>query len=102
MTATATYLNRLQTLYATGYHNEFMDAAMQKIVARQVAQDETDLRQVQNILHDFEERYALSSTDFRVKFELGELADTADFIEWYAHCQMETRIRQRLTILRDE
>ncbi|MCA9979787.1 MAG: hypothetical protein KDD89_03120 [Anaerolineales bacterium] len=102
MTITTTYLDRLQTLYATGYQNEFVEVAMQKIVARQVAQDEADLKKVQAILSDFERQYAYSSIEFKAQFERGEVADTADFMEWYAHCQMQTRILQRLIILQDE
>ena len=96
------YLQRLNHLYQQGYQDNFLDLALGKIVARQLERDETDLLRIRQVLAQFETEFGLSSSEFWQKFTQGQLADTADFMEWHIFCKMEQRILMRLQILRGE
>lgn len=100
--AVSQQINRLQQLYATGFQNPFLDTAVDKIIQYQVKQDQTDLQRIQKALAEFEDRYGMNSAQFWIKYQAGELADTADFMEWNALCKMRQRIQQRLDILYGE
>ncbi len=95
-------INRLQQLYAAGFQNPFLDTAVDKIIQYQIKQDQTDLQRIQKALAEFEKRYGMSSAQFWTKYQAGELADTADFMEWNALYKMQQRIQQRLDILHGE
>ena len=43
---------------------------------------ELSLRQYQDRLTAFEERYRMSSEEFAAKFESGQLGDSAEWFEW--------------------
>ncbi|MFN8459919.1 MAG: hypothetical protein U0401_35605 [Anaerolineae bacterium] len=91
---------RLEQLYTTGFHDVFLDNALRKIINRQIARDEADLKQVKEGLAEFERQYGLTSVEFWQQFQAGQMADTADFMEWNALCKMQQRITTRLNILR--
>ncbi len=95
-------LGRLQELYAAGFQNTFLDNALRKIVDRQVACDEADLRRVNDMLTQFEHQYEMPSDEFWRRFQAGEMPDTADFMEWNVFCKMQQRIISRLRILRGD
>ena len=48
----------------------------------------------------YEQRYQMSSADFYVRYQRGELEDTADFVEWagdYQHyLQLKEQLEQKL------
>ena len=93
-------LNSLQSLYAAGFHEPFIDNALRKIVDRQIERDEADLSRITVQLQQFEQRFEISSVEFWQRFQAGEMADSADFMEWNVFCKMRERIRARLHILR--
>ena len=93
-------LGRLTALYTAGFRDAFLDSALHKIVDRQITRDESDLAKVSGVLAEFERQYQMTSEDFALRFLAGEVADTADFMEWNAFCKMQKRIRARLDILR--
>ncbi|MCB0024697.1 MAG: hypothetical protein KDD91_16795 [Caldilinea sp.] len=95
-------LDNLQSLYAAGFHDSFIDNALRKIVERQVERDEADLQRIEGELRRFETAHKLSSDEFWQQFQSGELSDSADYMEWNAFCKMRNRIRARLHILRGE
>jgi hypothetical protein len=47
-----------------------------------------------------EQRYQMTSTDFYTRYQQGEMADTADFVEWagdYQHyVQLKAELEQKL------
>lgn len=43
-----------------------------------------DLSDYQNICRQFEQKYRMTSDEFLLKFESGELDDTQDFFDWFA------------------
>ena len=90
---------RLERLYATGFQDTFLDSALGKIIERQIARDEADLKQVNEALAQFEHQYSLSSVEFWQRFQAGQIADTADFMEWNVFCKMQQRLTTRLRVL---
>ena len=95
-------LERLKQLYVAGFHDTFLDNALRKIIDHQIARDEVDLRRMDEELVQFEQQYGLTSDEFWERFQAGQMADTADFMEWNAFCKMRQRIMARLSILRGE
>jgi len=93
-------LDRLTALYTAGFRDSFLDNALHKIVDRQITRDDSDLAKVSKVLTEFERRYQMTSEDFARRYMAGEVADTADFMEWNAFCKMRQRILARLDILR--
>ncbi len=100
--ATPHELNRLQKLYAAGFQNTFLDTAVHKIIARQIARDEADLQRINTDLARYETQYNMESAHFWAQYQAGQLADTADFMEWHVLCKMQQRIQNRLDILRGD
>jgi len=95
-------INHLKQLYTAGFQDNFLNHALRKIVARQIARDQEDLRRVNEVLTEFEHQYGLSSDEFWRRFQDGRMDDTADFMEWNAFCKMRQRITFRLDILRGD
>jgi hypothetical protein len=93
---------RLEQLYTTGFQDVFLDNALRKIIERQIARDEADLKRVNEDLAEFEGQYGLSSVEFWRRFQAGQMADTADFMEWNILYKMRQRITARLSILRGD
>ncbi|NOX61792.1 MAG: hypothetical protein GXP42_07585 [Chloroflexi bacterium] len=95
-------LHTLQSLYAGGLDDTFIDRALQKVVERQIERDETDLARLDTELRAFEHRFGLTSDEFWRRYQAGEMEDNADFMEWNVFYKMRRRIQQRLRILRGE
>jgi hypothetical protein len=100
-TTTLQHLDQLKELYAAGFHDEFLDSALQKLIERQIARDENDLAQINAQLLEFEQAYRLTSDEFWRRYQDGQMADTADFMEWNILCKMRQRVLARLKILRN-
>jgi hypothetical protein len=100
MTAVTTvhHLDRLKALYTVGLLDSFVDQALSKIVERQIVRDENDLTAINAQLAQFEEQFGLASEEFWPQYQAGQLADTADFMEWNILCRMRQRIQSRLKI----
>lgn len=96
------YLERLGKLYTMGYYTAFIDSALQRIVARQIARDQADLRQIQAELTHFEREYSLTSDQFWKQYRAGEMADTADYMEWNVLIKSKQRVQERLRVLGDD
>jgi len=100
--ASAQTLDNLQALYAAGYQDSFFDHALRKLVERQIAQDEARLQRVDAELAAFEREFSISSEEFWKRYRSGNLADSAEYMEWNVFCKMRERIQARLDILRGE
>ena len=92
-------LERIRQLYTAGFSDTFLDNALHRIVDRQVARDQADLKRVNGVLERFESQYGLTSNEFWQRFQAGQMADTTDFMEWNVFCKMRQRIQTRLHIL---
>ncbi len=95
-------LRRLEQLYRQGFQDPFLDNALHKIIAHQIARDEADLQRINAALATFESTYGLTSDDFFRQFQAGQMADSADFMEWNVFCKMRQRILARLKLLRGD
>jgi hypothetical protein len=100
--ASAQTLDNLQALYAAGYQDSFFDHALRKLVERQIAQDEARLQRVEAELAAFEREFNISSEEFWKRYRNGNLADSAEYMEWNVFCRMRERIQARLDILRGQ
>ncbi len=100
--ASAQTLDNLQALYAAGYQDSFFDHALRKLVERQIAQDEARLQRVEAELAAFEREFNISSEEFWKRYRNGNLADSAEYMEWNVFCRMRERIQSRLRILRND
>lgn len=92
-------IHRLQKLYNAGFHDDFLDRALRKIIEQQIHQDQTHLEQITQDLSAFEAHYSMSSDEFMSRYQTGNMADTIDFMEWNVFCKMRQRILERLSIL---
>lgn len=95
-------LRRLEQLYSAGFEDPFLNNALRKILDRQIARDEADLARVGAALAELEQKYSMDSEQFWPRYRAGEMADTADFVEWNVLCKMKNRLLARLHILRGE
>jgi hypothetical protein len=92
-------LRNLERLYERGFRDALTDAALLKIASSQAGRDGIVLRDLERDLRELEAQYEMSSADFHERWQRGELADTADFMDWNALYQMAREIRQRLKFL---
>jgi len=95
-------LRNLERLYERGFRDTVTDAALLKVASSQAARDEAVLRDLERDLRDLEQQYQMSSGEFFRRWQAGEMADTADFMDWNMLHQMVREVRKRLELLRGE
>ena len=93
-------LRNLEQLYERGFRDAVTDAALLRVASSQAARDEAVLRDLERDLSELEQQYEMSSEEFFQRWQAGEMADTADFMDWNALYQMAREVRQRLELLR--
>ena len=64
METTLTKIKYLERIYISGYGDDFMDRALDKLLAQQRTEDEASLRVLQADLAELEQRYAMRSDEF--------------------------------------
>jgi hypothetical protein len=105
MAAVATTLGRLRVLerlYAQGYTDEVVDLTVRKLLEHQVQKDETQLAGLREDLARFEQRYAMTSTDFFARYQAGQMGDDADVFEWNSLYKMHARLADAVKSLRSQ
>jgi hypothetical protein len=95
-------LRNLEQLYQRGFRDAITDAALLRVASSQAARDEAVLRDLERDLSELEQQYQMSSEEFFQRWQAGEMADTADFMDWNALYQMAREVRERLELLRGE
>jgi len=95
-------LRNLEQLYERGFRDSITDVALLRLTSSQAARDEVVLRDLERDLSELEQQYEMSSEEFFQRWQAGEMADTADFMDWNALCQMAREVRERLELLRGE
>jgi len=95
-------LRNLEQLYAHGFRDTLTDAALLRVASSQAARDQVVLRDLERDLNDLELQYEMSSDEFFQRWQAGEMADTADFMDWNALYQMVREVRERLELLQGE
>ena len=93
-------LQNLEQIYERGFRDPVTDAALLKVASSQVARDEVVLRDLERDLQELEEQYGISSDEFYRQWQAGQMADTADYMDWNALYQMTLKVRERLELLR--
>jgi|Deesub1362B_J571_1020462.scaffolds.fasta_scaffold02217_2 hypothetical protein len=92
-------LDVLEQILKLGLGDEFLYRALDKLVVYELMKDQEHLRILSHDLAELESKYGLSSEEFFERFQKGQMADTADFMEWNALYKMYCRLQQRLRIL---
>lgn len=93
MLATLDKIRNLERIYSDGYGDDFMDRALDKLLAQQRAEDEISWRALKMDLDELERRYSLSSEEFARRYRAGAMGDDADFVEWNALFRMYTKVQ---------
>lgn len=93
MLATLDKIRNLERIYSDGYGDDFMDRALDKLLAQQRAEDEVSWRALKIDLEELEHRYSLSSDEFARRYRAGAMGDDADFVEWNALFRMYTKVQ---------
>lgn len=99
METTLEKIKNLERIYIGGYGDDFMDRALDKLLAQQRAEDEASLRILQADLAELEQRYGMRSEEFAQRYRKGAMGDDADSVEWNALFRMYTKIQNRLSLL---
>ncbi len=99
MGTTLDKIRNLERIYSSGYGDDFMDRALDKLLAQQRAQDEASCRIVKADLEELERKYGLSSEEFAQRYRAGIMGDDADFVEWNALYRMYIKLQERLNLL---
>ena len=60
---------------------------------------EQNLLEIQTKISLFEKQYNMTSEIFSEKFDSGELADFADFVEWFAYVDMRAELLKKTDII---
>ena len=92
-------IKNLERIYVSGYGDDFMDRALDKLLAQQRVEDEASLRVLRADLEELERKYGMTSDAFVQCYRQGTMGDDADFVEWNALFRMYTRVQDRLTLL---
>ena len=99
MIATLDKIRNLERIYSGGYGDDFMDRALDKLLAQQRAEDEISRRVLKADMEELERKYSLSSDEFAQRYRAGAMGDDADFVEWNALFRMYTKVQNRLSLL---
>lgn len=99
MDATLTKIQNLERIYIGGFGDDFMDRALDKLMAQQRSEDEASLRVLQADLAELEQRYGMRSDEFAQRYRKGVMGDAADFVEWNALYRMYIKVQNRLSLL---
>jgi phage-related tail protein len=92
-------LQALDELYRTGYRSNTLERALNKIVDIEIAIAHKQLTELQAKIQNYEQQYQMNSEAFYQRFNLGELGDDVDFVEWSAFYDMHQAVSDRLKIL---
>ena len=93
---TAERLQALAELYRQSQESDLMDRALEKLLHHEAGQSQAQLSQLRADLAEFEGRYGLSSAEFYQRFQVGQMGDDMDYIEWASLVQMADNLEKRL------
>lgn len=95
-------LEFLEQLYRQGYQSEVVDRSLEKILRLEQTAAQNDLANLQERLKAYETRYHMSSTEFQRRFQMGELGDEIDFMDWSVFFEMRAAVQKRLDDLQNK
>lgn len=94
-------LAQLIRIYESGQVSELMDRTLDKLFSVEAAEAQKDVEELRADLLRFEDRFGMTSEDFYIRFEAGEMGDDAHFIEWASFFDMYQNAKSRFEALSD-
>ena len=76
-----------------------MEMAIDKLLTRESTRMGDMHLRINAQIAAFEAQYAMTSEDFRSRYDRGSLGDDMDFIEWAATLDMRERIQRHLSMI---
>lgn len=95
-------LHRIEAFYRQGFQSELIERALDKLLEQEGARAEQETKELQQRLSAFEQQYQLTTEEFYRQYESGQLADSADFMEWSSFYDMLRSSQQYLDWLRGD
>jgi hypothetical protein len=96
---TAERLQALAELYRQSQESDLMDRALEKLLHHEAERSQAQLSQLRTDLAEFEQQYDLSSAEFYQRFQVGQMGDDMDYVEWASLVQMVHNLEKRLQLL---
>ena len=97
-------IKNLESLFRNGSDDEVVlqtvDATVNKLLDYERQKFGRDLEDIRRKIRRFEKEYKMDSSSFYRKFNDGKMGDSMDYMEWYALCDIQKRISDRLAKLR--
>ena len=100
MSATLVKLKSLKKLFESGIEDVTVQMTIDKIIAQKIEEEQKSMRHLKRRFRRFERKYPMTSEEFYERFSKGELGDSADFVEWFAYCDMYRRSSDRIKLLK--
>jgi len=93
----ADYVNALRSQLFRGLESEkkYIVLTMSKMFKVELNMVRREIKQVEDVLMEFEERHKISSDLFYEKFNAGELGDSQEYIRWYAYKDTYNKLIER-------
>ncbi len=92
-------LQTLAQLYQHGPVSDVTSRTLTKLLQYEAALCQQQLQQLYQDLVMFEQQYHLTSTEFYQRYQIGQMGDEMDFIEWASLVQMVNNLQRRGQIL---
>ena len=92
-------LHTLADFYQQGQISQLMERTLAKLFHHEAEECRRQLKQLQNDLSEFEEKYNQPTADFYRRFQDGQTDDRMDYVEWASLAQMASNLEDRLRLL---
>ena len=92
-------LAQLIRLYEAGMASDLMERTLYKLFYTEAAEEQKAIQILRDDLDNLEARFGMDSADFYARYQLGEMGDDMDIIEWASLYQMYMHSMKRLEIL---
>ncbi|GFP18684.1 hypothetical protein HKBW3S42_00491 [Candidatus Hakubella thermalkaliphila] len=92
-------LKSIEKLVKSGIEDKVVERTVDKLYRYQSKKLSQDLDDVESRIKAFEGKYQIGCDEFLARYRTGELGDHADYLEWYALCDMANRLRERMKVL---
>ena len=101
MSVTIAKLKSLEKFLESETEDLAVQMTIDKLIEQKIAEEQRSMRHLKRKLKKFERRYRMVSETFYEQFSQGELGDSADFVEWFAYCDMYRRSSDRIQLLKN-
>ncbi len=95
MNQTLKQLDLLRELAESGVLDVMMELTINKVLEYEIQRHQKRLKELAQILSEFEEKHKMNSSNFYRDFEDGKLGDAMDFFEWASLYDMFKNIEHR-------